>query len=169
MKRSRLLAFAVALLAIPLAGCPLDLPLPLSEPGAGSLDPALDGRWGWSDPKKNEEGEFAFSRFNSSEYVAVGKEKGKEPIFLFRVFTTKAGEASFLNVCELKPGKEPSFIFARYTVKGDELALRLVEEKEVPKEIQGDPKALTRFLAAHPEVPDDDGSPLVLKRLAKVR
>jgi hypothetical protein len=168
MTRSRLLAFAVVLLSVPLGGCPLDLPAPLGEPGPGSLDPALEGRWGWTDPKRNEEGEFSFSRFNATEYVAVGKEKGKEPLFVFRVFTTKAGSAAYLNVCELKPGKEPSFLFARYTVKGDELSMRLVDENEVPKEIQGDPKALARFLATHPEVPAASGDPMLLRRLPRV-
>ena len=116
------------LLAIPIAGCPLDLPFPLGEPGTGSLDAALEGRWGWSDAKKGEEGDFTFSKFNASEYVVVGREKGKEPILLFRAFTTKVGAATYLNVCELKPGKEPSYLYARYTVKGDELSFRIVEE-----------------------------------------
>ena len=165
--RSRLLAVAVALLAVPLAGCPLDLPLPLGEPGPGSLDPTLEGRWGWSDPKTKEEGEFTFSRFNANEYVAVGREKGKEPVLLFRVFTTRVGEGSFLNVCELKPGKEPTFLYARYTVKGDELSLRIVEETEVPKVLHGDPAALRKFLAAHPEVPAPAGELSVLRRLPK--
>jgi hypothetical protein len=167
MARSRLLALAVVLLAVPLAGCPLDLPFPLGEPGPGSLDPALEGRWGWSESKNGEEGEFSFSRFNATEYVALGKEKGKDAVLLFRVFTTTVAGASFLNVCELKPGKEPSFLYARYTVKGDELSLRIVDEKEVPKEMQGDRKALTRFLAAHPEVPAADGEPMVLRRLPR--
>ena len=165
--RSRLLAVAAMLLAIPIAGCPLDLPFPLGEPGTGSLDAALEGRWGWSDAKKGEEGDFTFSKFNASEYVVVGREKGKEPILLFRAFTTKVGAATYLNVCELKPGKEPSYLYARSTVKGDELSFRIVEEKEVPKELHGDAKALTRYLAAHPEIPVDDGSPLVLKRQTK--
>ncbi len=42
---------------------------------------------------------------------------------------------------------------------------RLLDEKEAPKEAQGDPKALPRFLAAHPEVPADDGPPLVVRRI----
>ena len=169
MTHSRLLALAVVLLAVPLTGCPLDLPFALGEPGPGSLDPALEGRWGWSDPKNGEEGEFSFSRFSATEYVALGKEKGKDALVLFRVFTTTVGGTSFLNVCELKPWQEPSFLYARYTVKGDELSLRIVDEKEVPKEMQGDPKALTRFLAGHPEVPAAAGEPMVLRRLPKAQ
>jgi hypothetical protein len=164
-KSSRLLAFAVILLALPLAGCPLDLPFPLGEPGPGSLDPALEGRWGWADPKDGENGEFDFIPFNESEYVVLGREKGKEAVGLLRVFTTRLGTAAFLNVCELKPGTKPSFLFARYSVTGDELSLRIVDEKEVPAEVQGDSKALTKFLVAHPEVPAVDSQPLVLKRL----
>jgi len=167
-KSSRLLAWLVILLAVPLAGCPLDLPFPLGEPGPASLDPVLEGRWSWSDPKSGEGGDFAFIPFNETEYVVLGQEKGKEAALLFRVFTTRAGTASFLNVCELKPGTKPSFLFSRYVVTGDELSLRLVDDKEVPTEFQGDPKALARFLVAHPEVPALDSQPLVLKRLPNV-
>ncbi len=164
-KSSRLLALAVILLAVPLAGCPLDLPFPLGEPGPGSLDPVLEGRWGWDAPKDGERGEFDFLPFNGAEYVVFGREKGTENTLLFRVFTTRLGTASFLNVCELKAGASPSFLFARYVVKGDELSLRIVDDKEVPAEAQGDAKALTKFLLAHPEVPSADDQPLVLKKL----
>lgn len=168
-KRFRLLAFAVILLALPLAGCPLDLPFPLGEPGSGSLDPALEGRWGWADPKDGERGEFDFLPFNEAEYVVCGREKGTGTTLHFRVFTTRIGPAAFLNVCELKAEASPSFLFARYVVKGGELSLWIVDDKEVPAEAQGDPKALTRFLASHPEVPAADGQPLVLKRLPAAR
>jgi hypothetical protein len=162
-KSSRLLAFAVILLALPLAGCPLDLPFPLGEPGPGSLDPALEGRWGWADSKDGEKGEFDFLSFNGAEYVVCGREKGTGPTLHFRVFTTRIGTAAFLNVCELKAGARPSFLFARYVVKGGELSLWIVDDKEVPAEAQGDAKALTKFLLAHPEVPAADSQPLVLK------
>lgn len=164
-KSSRLHALAVILLALPLAGCPLDLSFPLGAPGPGSLDPALEGRWGWADPKDGEKGEFDFLRFNEAEYVVCGREKGTEATLHFRAFTTRVGPAAFLNVCELKAGASPSFLFARYVVKGGELSLWIVDEKEVPAEAQGDAKALTKFLLAHPEVPAADAQRLVLKKV----
>lgn len=167
-KSPRLLPFVGILLALPLAGCPLDLPFPLGAPGPGSLDPALEGRWGWADPKDGEKGEFDFLPFDDAQYVVLGREKGTDTTLLFRVFTTRIGSAAFLNVCELKAGTRPSFLFARYVVKGDELSFRIVDEKEVPAEALGDAKALTKFLTAHPEVPAADDRPLVLKRLPPV-
>lgn len=150
-----------------LSGCPLDLPFALGEPGPGSLDPALEGRWVWSEPKAKDEGEFEFTRFNGTEYLVLGREKGREAApLLFRVFTTKAGAVSYLNVCELKAGAEPSFLFVLYAVKGDELSLRIVDEGEVPKELQSDRKGLVRFLASRPEGAGS-GEPLVLKRPPK--
>jgi hypothetical protein len=159
----------LALLAVLfVTGCPLEAPFPLGEPGSGSLDPALAGRWGWSEPKSGEEGEFEFTRFNAGEYVVLGREKGKDVTLLYRIFTTKVEAASYLNISELQPGPERSFLFARYSVKGDELSLRIVEEKEVPKVVQTDPTGLVKFLASRPDVPTPDGEPLVLRRLPKV-
>lgn len=164
--RSRGMAAAMILLVLPLAGCPLDLPFPLGEPGPGSLDPALEGRWSWSDAKKGEEGDFVFARFNANEYVVVGREKGKESLLLFRAFTTRVGASTFLNVAELKAGRPaPTFLLARYGVKDDKLSLDLVEESDVPKASQADPKALLAFLAAHPELPAPDPKPVVLERV----
>lgn len=161
-------ALALALLAILfVTGCPLEAPFPLGEPGPGSLDPALEGRWAWSEPKSREEGEFEFTRFNAAEYVVLGREKGKEVTLLYRVFTTKVGVTSYLNISDLQQGPERSFLFARYAVKGDELSLRIVDEKELPKEVQADPKELVKLLASRPDIPAPNGEPLLLRRLPK--
>ncbi len=150
MKRMAIALGALLALAV-MTGCPFESSVPLGAPSAGGLDARLAGKW----VMKNDAGEEAsivFVPFDANEYYVQLDEKGKpEKTERYRVYTVAVGGEKFLNINKLeeKPGPA-AYYFASYAfTKEGELQLRFVDDKNLPKDLGKDQKALVKFVTDH--------------------
>jgi len=168
MRRMAILALAIMALAL-LTGCPFESDVPLGAPGPGSLDPKLLGAWTSTD-ETGSVADVEFIPFNKYEYYVELREEGKGQPERYRAYTVKVGDQPFLNISELKQETAPAtFYFARYSVsKEGVLALHLVGDQGIPKDLAKDQKALVKFVAAHLKgtVLDDSERPVLMRRPA---
>jgi hypothetical protein len=150
MKRILIALVALLMLAL-MTGCPLESSVPLGAPSAGSLDARLAGKWVMKNGS-GEEASIVFYPFDANEYYVQLDEKGKpDGTERYRVYTVSVGGEKFLNINKLeeKPGPA-AYYFASYafTMEGA-LQLRFVDDKNLPKDIGKDQKALVKFLSEH--------------------
>ena len=166
MKRAGTLVLAVLGLVLT-TGCPFESAVPLGNPGAGSLDPQLRGRWLWVIEKDLKVLEIEFLPFNKDEYYVEAREKDKK-VERYRAYTVRVGGEPFLNFVKISDDTAGHpFNFARYSVGRDGApTMRFVGEKAVSKGLGTDQKGLERFVAAHLEDASlyDSEAPSILRR-----
>jgi hypothetical protein len=150
MKRILIALGALLMLAL-MTGCPLESSVPLGDPSAGSLDARLAGKWVMKSGS-GEEASIVFYPFDANEYYVQLDEKGKpDGTERYRVYTVSVGGEKFLNINKLdeKPGPA-AYYFATYTfTKEGALQLRFVDDKNFPKDIGKDQKALVKLISEH--------------------
>lgn len=150
MKRAVIALGALLMLAL-MTGCPLESSVPLGDPSAGSLDARLAGKWVMKNGS-GEEASIVFYPFDANEYYVQLDEKGKpEGTERYRVYTVTVGGEKFLNISKLeeKPGPA-AYYFASYAfTKEGALQLRFVDDKNLPKDIGKDQKALVKLISEH--------------------
>ncbi len=150
MKRMAIALGALLALAL-MTGCPFESSVPLGDPSAGSLDARLAGKW----VMKNDSGEEAsivFYPFDANEYYVQLDEKGKpEKTERYRVYTVAVGGEKFLNINKIEEAPGPAaYCFASYAfTKEGGLQLRFVDDKNFPKDMGKDQKALVKFVSEH--------------------
>ena len=165
MKSKGTLVLAFVAVAF-LTGCPLESDVPPGNPGPGSLDPQLRGKW-VAGTLYHKFIELECIPFNENEYFVELRPEGKE-LERYRAYTVRVGSEPFLVISEVKDekGRRPYYL-ARYAFGRDgALTLRFVGEKAVPKGLGADAKGLEKYLAAHLEgtALDDSEPPSVLQR-----
>lgn len=130
MKRRTLAVRAglILLLFTLLAGCPLSSDTPLSSPGSAAPDPALVGTWKITDPETGEVNQIRILVFNDHEMVAVAPEPDSGKVSTMRVFPTRVGAQTFLNIQELGSDR-PDWMFARYRFDNGELRMTIVDDE----------------------------------------
>jgi hypothetical protein len=111
-----------------LAGCPLSSDTPLSDPAAAQPDPGLVGTWKSTDPETGEVNEIKILAFNEHEMVAVAPESDAGKVSAMRLFPTRIGTETFLNIQELGSG-DHGWVFARYRIDNDRLRMTIVDDE----------------------------------------
>jgi hypothetical protein len=144
------MAGALVLLTL-MTGCPFESTVPLGDPGPGSLDARLAGRWVMTN-ESGEDASVVFYPFDEGAYYVQLDERGKpDSTERYRVYTVTIGGEKFLNINKLGEEVEPgAYFFARYDfTKEGALRLRFVGDEKIPKNLAGDRKALVKFVAEH--------------------
>jgi hypothetical protein len=123
-------ALALALVVILTAGGCYESSIPLGEPGAVGIDPALVGEWRCVPPPEdpsNEEATLTVMPFDAAQYYAEWVEKNEKD--RYRVYGTRVGRVVLLNVHSV-PASSGKWAFFRYRIDpAGELHLSMVSDK----------------------------------------
>lgn len=146
MKAARFAALAAMLLV--LSGCPYSSGITLSDPLAARPDPVLVGHWRTQDPETGEWNTLTILSFNDHEMVGFAPDGATGKVDAFRIFPTKIGTESFLNLRELG-GKDNEWFFARYQLVDDRLRLKIVDDGLFEKRRFSSSAELREFIRQH--------------------